>query len=260
MNGVRHSTQAAPRAAATARQTGTEASGSPELVTSDDIPALRAIVEGTASSTGEEFFQNLVRHLAASLDVHYAFVAEFAEVNTRARTLAYWFRDHIHDNVEWELAGTPCEDVVRGSLCHHPTGVQEKFPHDEPLVTLGIDSYLGVPLVDGRGTVLGHLAVFDERPMPSEPRRLFTFRIFAARAAAELERLRTEKLLRESEQRYRDLYEEAPDRLRPRRPRFALHQRQPRRPQDFGSEARRSGRHRWAVIHRQHARRPAPSP
>ena len=76
---VRHSTQAAPHAAAPVRQTGTAASDSPELVTSDDIPALRAIVEGTASSTGEEFFQNLVRHLAAALDVHYAFIAEFAD-------------------------------------------------------------------------------------------------------------------------------------------------------------------------------------
>ena len=88
--------------------------------------------------------------------------------------------------MEWELAGTPCEDVVRGSLCHHPTGVKERFPHDEEAVALGIESYLGVPLLDPAGNHLGHLAVFDERPMPSEPRKLLIFRIFAARAAAEL--------------------------------------------------------------------------
>ena len=58
---------------------------------------------------------------------------------------------------------------------------------------------------------MGHLAVFDERPMPSEPRKLFIFRIFAARAAVELERLRVEQRLVESERRYRDLYEEAPN-------------------------------------------------
>src|SRR5262249_2667737 len=67
------------------------------------------------------------------------------------------------------------------------------------------------------GKVLGHLAAFDDRPMSTEPRRLFVFRIFAARAGAELERLhaererlRAEQRLRESEQRYRDFYEEAP--------------------------------------------------
>src|SRR5262249_4584012 len=102
------------------------------------------------------------------------------------------------------------EDVVRGNLCHHPCGVKAKFPDDRPLVEWGIESYLGVPLAGANGAHLGHLAVFDERPMPAEPRKLFTFRIFAARAAAELERLRYENQLRESEERFHDLYEEAP--------------------------------------------------
>src|SRR5205085_12313224 len=103
------------------------------------------------------------------------------------------------------------EDVVRGGLCHHPQEVRERFPGDRLLFDLGIESYLGVPLLDGDGRVLGHLAVFDERPMPAEPRRLFIFRIFATRAAVELERLRVEQQLRERERRYRDLYEEAPN-------------------------------------------------
>ena len=165
----------------------------------DEMAALRAIVEGTARDTGAVFFQSLVRHLATAIGVDYAFVAEFADKPTRVRTLAYWGKGETRENVEFDLAGTPCEDVVRGGLCHHPSGVKERFPRDQPLVAMGIESYLGVPLHDARGEILGHLAVFDERPMPAEPRKLFTFRIFAARAAAELERLRYEQRLRESE-------------------------------------------------------------
>jgi PAS domain S-box-containing protein len=176
----------------------------------DELAALKAIVEGTARKTGEEFFQSLVRNLSRAIDVRYAFVAEFADVNTRVRTLAYWFRDRSHPNIEFDLAGTPCEDVVKGNLCHHPSGVQQQFARDRALAEMGIESYLGVPLLDAAGNHLGHLAVFDERQMPPEPRRLYTFRIFAARAAAELERLRYEQRLIESERRYRDLYEEAP--------------------------------------------------
>ena len=168
-----------------------------------------AIVEGTAHDTGEAFFQSLVSHLAIALGTRYAFVAEFAG-ETRVRTLAFWFRDRIADNIEWDVIGTPCEDVVRGNLCHHPSGVKVKFPDDKHSVDWGIESYLGVPLCDANGEHLGHLAVFDEQPMPAEPRKLFTMRIFAARAAAELERLRYEQQLHESEERYRDLFEEAP--------------------------------------------------
>jgi PAS domain S-box-containing protein len=177
----------------------------------DEVAALRAILEGTARSTGEVFFQTLVRHLASALGVGFAFVAEFAGAPTRVRTLAYWGRGRIQKNLEFELAGTPCEDVVRGGLCHHPQEVREQFPSDRLLVDLGIESYLGVPLLDGDGRVLGHLAVFHQRPMPPEPRQLFIFRIFAVRAAVELERLRVEQELVESERRYRDLYEEAPN-------------------------------------------------
>jgi PAS domain S-box-containing protein len=184
------------------RENGEAASG--------EIAALRAIVEGTARSTGQEFFQSLVRHLASALGVSFAFVAEFADVNTRVRTLAFWARDRIAENIEFDLDGTPCEDVVRGNLCHHPSGVAGKFPRDVGLAEMGIESYLGVPLRDQRGEVLGHLAVLDTRVMKEELRKLFIFRIFAERAAAELERLRAEKLLRENERRYRDLYEEAP--------------------------------------------------
>src|SRR5262249_22296050 len=155
------------------------------------------------------FFQSLVQHLAAAVGTRYAFVAEFAG-GTRARTLAFWCRDRIADNVEWDVVGTPCEDVVRGNLCHYPTGVRVGVPDERPMVEWGIESYLGVPLCDTQGRHLGHLAVFDERPMPAEPRKLFTFRIFAARAAAELERLQFEKQLLEREEQYRDLFEEAP--------------------------------------------------
>jgi formate hydrogenlyase transcriptional activator len=175
----------------------------------DELSVLRALVQGTARGTGEAFFRSLVRHLADAVGVKYAFAAEFSG-DMRARTLAYWKSDRIVPNVEWDLRGTPCEDVVRGELCHHPSGVCRQFPDDEPMVRMGVESYLGVPLLDAGGRHLGHLAVFDGRPMPPEPRKLFTFRVFAARAAAELERLRMEQMLREGERRYRELYEEAP--------------------------------------------------
>ena len=177
----------------------------------DDLQALRAVVEGTAGGTGEEFFQSLVRHLAEAIQVNYAVAAEFPKAPPHVRTLAFWARDRIADNFEYDFTGTPCADIVRGGLVHYPTGVSRLFPEATPLVERGIDSYMGVPFLDREGKILGHLAVFDERPMPAEPRRLSIFQIFAARATAERERMRAEQRLQESERRYRDLYENAPN-------------------------------------------------
>ena len=184
--------------------------GSSASAVRDDLRALRAVVEGTARGTGQEFFQSLVRHLAEAIDVHNAVVAEFPKAPPHVRTLAFWERDRIADNFEYDFTGTPCAEIVSGGLVHYPSGVSKLFPQATPLVSRGIDSYMAVPFMDGAGKILGHLAVFDERPMPAEPRRAFIFRIFAARASAELERLRAEQRVQDSEARYRDLYENAP--------------------------------------------------
>lgn len=176
--------------------------------TAEEIDALLAIVEGTVRNTGTDFFRSLVRFLCKALNVRNAFVAEFAGSNERVRTLAFCKNGEIVENVEWDLAGTPCEEVLHGKLCHHPSRVFDKFPSD--LALKGVESYLGVSLQDVQGGILGHLAVFDERPLPPDPKLLFTFQIFAARAAAELERVRQEALLKESNERYRNLFDEAP--------------------------------------------------
>src|ERR1043166_6436753 len=56
----------------------THPDSSPNRDISDEVAALRAIVEGTARHTGQEFFQSLVRHLAVAVGTRYALVAEFA--------------------------------------------------------------------------------------------------------------------------------------------------------------------------------------
>jgi formate hydrogenlyase transcriptional activator len=173
--------------------------------TDDELSVLRSLVAGTAAETGDDFFRTLVRHLAEALHANHAFVAEFVPPG-RARMLAYWSNRALVDPIEFDLHGTPCEEVVHGGLCHIPSGVQARYPEKEP----GIESYLGAPLLTKDGAVLGHLCVLDEQPMPPEPRELFTFQIFAARAAAEVERLRLQRDLRVSEERYRDLFDEAP--------------------------------------------------
>jgi formate hydrogenlyase transcriptional activator len=171
----------------------------------DNVAILRSIVEGTARSTGDDLFRLLVQHLAEAMGASQAFVSEFTPPS-KIHTLAFWSHGKIIDNLEYELPNTPCEVVFRREqLCHFPSGVQQRLPGE-----VGIESYLGVPLKAQDGTVLGHLCVFDERPMPAEPRELTIFEIFAGRAAAELDRLRFERNLEISEERLRDLFEEAP--------------------------------------------------
>ena len=89
-------------------------------------------------------------------------------------------------------------------LVHYPDRILELYPNDPDLRGAGAVSYMGVPLSDVDGSVLGHLAVLDVRPMPDDPIRRAMFEIFAGRAAAELRRLRAERQVRAREAQLTD--------------------------------------------------------
>ena len=173
--------------------------------------ALRELVEGVESKVGAQFFPALVQQLAKVLNVTYAFVSEFCVDRTKVRTLAFWAGDHFEKSFEYAIAGTPCEKVLAGEMYHCADHVADQFPHDkEELEKLGVQSYLAIPVTSASGQVLGHLAVMDRARMELEQLDLSIFKIFGTRAGAELERTHMETLIKENEERLRDLFDEAP--------------------------------------------------
>ncbi|HEY9858303.1 MAG TPA: PAS domain S-box protein, partial [Candidatus Obscuribacterales bacterium] len=151
--------------------------------------ALRLIVEGTAAKTGDEFFQSCVRYLAEVLQVRYAFVSRFVNAaKTKACTLAVWGNGEIGKNFEYYTESLPCGQILQRKICYYPENLQTLFPKVLEFVGMGVESYLGVPLIDGAGNILGILGVMDVELMEPDAGRELILRIFAARAGAELER------------------------------------------------------------------------
>ena len=155
--------------------------------------ALRAVTEVTATVTGADFFQQMVRHIASALNVRYAFVTECTNAeNSHVRTLAFWNGDSFADEVGYAVKDTPCQRVVNGEICSYPENIQSLFPEDKDLVSLAAEGYLAAPIYGALGNVFGHLAVLDTKPMHPTGAQLSILKIFAARAGAELERMRAQ--------------------------------------------------------------------
>ncbi len=155
---------------------------------------LRRVTEGTAALTGSDFFHSMVRHLANALMVRYAFIAECTDgPNSRVHTLAFWNGEDFTEDIAFDIHGTPCENVIAGQVCTYPERLQSLFPEDKDLVSLAAEGYLGAPLFGAGGHVIGHLAVFDIKPMKVSPAEVSILKIFAARAGAELERVRAQR-------------------------------------------------------------------
>lgn len=152
------------------------------------------LAEGTSGKTGEAFFRAMVKNFATVLGVRAAFMTRCLDYpTTRVRTLAFFDRDSFRDDLEFDLSGTPCEAVIRdGASCFHPQRLAELFPRER-----GWESYYGLPITDDEGRVIGHMAFFDDKPMDDGMLLDSIYRIFLARAAAELARQDVEHAIRE---------------------------------------------------------------
>jgi PAS domain S-box-containing protein len=177
----------------------------------DPERALRAVVEGTASETGEAFYRALTQNLARALDTHGAWVTEYDEPTDSLKALAFWMGDRFVEHFEYPVSGTACEVVIRERrLIHLPHSELQRYPDKDPLFA-SVVSYLGSPMLDADGRVLGHVAVVDTRDMSEDQQMVPLFEIFAARAVAEMRRLRLAAELAERQEKLGALVDGAMD-------------------------------------------------
>ncbi len=173
--------------------------------------AIRAILEGTSSQTGSDFFFALVKNLCDVLGTSGAWVTEYFEDLRLLRAHAFCYRNNWIKDFEYRIENTPCEKVIdQKKFVHIKENVSGLFP-DSPDFGVKVVSYMGAPLLDVNGETLGLLAVIDDKPMPVKQSNEAIFHIFAGRAAAELQRLKTEKEIHEKESKLRRLINSAMD-------------------------------------------------
>jgi signal transduction histidine kinase len=157
---------------------------------------IRVINSGITTKTGAEFFQELVRSLAAALDAYTVFVAQIDTVKYEADILAMWVGTDFGPLGRFNLSATPCESILDGQIAAFPRRVADLFPASkEELERLGTKSYLAIPIVDETARVIGHIAVQDQRERDWSETEFGILRLFASRVAAELKRRDHEKSL-----------------------------------------------------------------
>lgn len=142
-----------------------------------------------SSVVGEAFFPALVEALSQALSVRCVLLCTIHPLDrNRVRTVAAWDRGPM-PNLEYDLADTPCANIIGQGTCRYAAGIADLFPADTMLREMGAESYVGAPLRSASGEVLGLLAVIDDKPMTRPGQISEIVEVFAGRAAAELERL-----------------------------------------------------------------------
>ena len=123
------------------------------------------IAEGMSGQTGEAFFHSLVRRLATALEADFVLVAPCSRAASESQRWRPMAMARKSPTLEYDLAGTPCANVVEKRLCSYPSGIQQMFPQDLMLAQMGAEGYVGSPMIDSSGRCLGLVCALTRRPL-----------------------------------------------------------------------------------------------
>lgn len=151
------------------------------------LGALENIMQGVSNTYGEDFYRSVVSCLAKSIHADYTFIGRFDDKLSYSRTLALCAGTDLIDNFEYELTGTPCAQVAEESTCVYPNKVCQSFPHDQLLIDMGVEGYIGAPLLNRQREVIGLVVALYKNEIIDPNFVSAIFNIFAGRIAAEIE-------------------------------------------------------------------------
>lgn len=156
---------------------------------------IQQILADVGVSRGESFLQQIVLQLHKRIESDYTFIARLDLKARLSTTVALVAKDELAENFSYDLIHTPCELVSDNTVCCYPCGVVDTFPRDQLLIDMNIEGYLGTPLENSEGQVIGLIVSLYEQPISDPDQTLGLFELFAGRIAAELDRQSYEQQL-----------------------------------------------------------------
>ena len=149
---------------------------------------VRSIVSSLSNARGENFFNTIVLALSQAIDADHTYVAKLSNDYTIATSIAYAQSGDIVENFSYPLKDTPCADVCGDGACFLNGDVQQLYPDDQLLVDMNVNSYVGAPLKDSQGKVLGIIIALysDIIHKPQDVESLFL--LFSGLISGEMER------------------------------------------------------------------------
>jgi len=184
---VYHACKTTKAAAATDAQLATLAETKNAL---ERHASLIAHSAAAVEASGANAFDVMARELAGAVGTDAAVIAAM-EGRNRVHPLGAWSQGRPLPRVVWNLA-TPLATMI--TTGKRVTGKVDASSCSEPAVLeMEVEGYAAVPLIDSNGDVMGFAAALSRKALSLSPEQEAALRIIAARASAELERLRLEE-------------------------------------------------------------------
>jgi signal transduction histidine kinase/DNA-binding response OmpR family regulator len=160
------------------------------IIRENDL-AMQSIVKGIVGTTGEESFEKILQGLCNLVGAESGLigVVDKDSIDTLSALI-----DHKKSSIlRYDISGSPCQVVMDDGFQLYSENVCGLFPKDKILVEMGIESYVGVSLQNTVKKVIGVLCIFSGHKIKIPDRLKDYMEIVAAKAASEIERIKSEK-------------------------------------------------------------------
>ena len=175
--------------------------------------AISSLARATNILHFDEFLKESVKSLAQLYGTKFAFVGRLQPDKKHVSTLVVWAGDRFVDNFTYSLDGTPCKDVLDLKVELISDSASERYPEDEMLIQMGIQSYFGHPMI-AEDKMVGLVSVMDDKRLDVEAWTSPILGLFANRLAVEIERFEMNKSLQDSKENLEELVEQRTSELK----------------------------------------------
>lgn len=156
------------------------------------MTTLVGIAEFLQGMAGRSCLAAVVDCLVRALEVPFALVAEIHD-DRSVHVLAFSGPDEHRFPSFFDLAGTPCAQVIERGSALYDSGVGRRFPADASFGRLGVESFAGRVLRDADASPIGLVAAMGTAPLVWTPEAEALLSILALCAEVELRRIRGER-------------------------------------------------------------------
>ena len=166
------------------------------------LKALEKLVQVSSKESGGDHLTAMALALQEISKATYTFIGRKISEN-RVETLALATNNQIIENFEYDLEGTPCENVVDRQTCTYPENVADLFPEDHLLQEMGIEAYIGTPVFNHHQECLGLLVSLYDHPLKNSTFIQSMLELYAVNIGSELQQMLDEQSMAENDERLR---------------------------------------------------------
>lgn len=149
---------------------------------------LPEIINSLKSTSGSDFFNALTLQLHRHIGADYIMIARINTLTSTSKTVCLVAKGKLVENFEYSLKNTPCAKVNDNTICIYPQGICQLYPDDQLLVEMKIEGYIGTPLHDSHGNVIGLMVALHQEKIINPDFIVTLFELFSGRISAEFER------------------------------------------------------------------------